>query len=322
MLKYYSIALDDRPPITGDHVDTLLKSLLKAGEPVTYGCGAGNCGACRYVLAQGEVDQKNDSILSESQRQAGEILACQCRPLSDLVLRSPARQQGDPVTLSGQITRVERPTADLVKLRIKLESLLDFEPGQYGLLKTPYGPARPYSFASPGGQPVVEFHIRAVPGGKTGQALYENANRGDPIELTGPMGNAYAKDLNRPICMIATGTGLAPMKSVLARLIQIQHPGPVRLIWGNRAEQDLYEVRAIQAMMDGIDDAKFVQVFSREGACLRVTDVLQSEVPSLMGWTVFCAGNPDMVRDVEGQVALMGLNQENWHADPFTAAED
>ena len=58
MLKYYSIALDDRPPITGDHVDTLLKSLLKAGEPVTYGCGAGNCGACRYVLAQGEVDQK------------------------------------------------------------------------------------------------------------------------------------------------------------------------------------------------------------------------------------------------------------------------
>ena len=136
MLKYYSIALDDRPPITGDHVDTLLKSLLKAGEPVTYGCGAGNCGACRYVLAQGEVDQKNDSILSESQRQAGEILACQCRPLSDLVLRSPARQQGDPVTLSGQITRVERPTADLVKLRIKLESLLDFEPGQYGLLKT------------------------------------------------------------------------------------------------------------------------------------------------------------------------------------------
>ena len=55
------------------------------------------------------------------------------------------------------------------------------------------------------------------------------------------------------------------MKSVLARLIQIQHPGPVRLIWGNRSEQDLYEVRAIQAMMDGIDDAKFVQVFSREG---------------------------------------------------------
>ena len=146
MLKYYSIALDDRAPITGDHVDTLLKA-YKAGEPVTYGCGAGNCGACRYVLAQGEVDQKNDSILSASQRKASEILACQCRPLSDLVLRSPTRQQGDPVTLSGQITRVEQPTADLVKLRIKLESLLILSRASTAL-EDPYGPARPYSFAS------------------------------------------------------------------------------------------------------------------------------------------------------------------------------
>lgn len=321
MLKYFSISLDDRPAITGDSVDTVLRSLIAAGEPVTYGCGAGNCGACRYTLTQGEVKQPERSILSPEQIARGEILACQCKPLSDLVLHAPPRRSSDPVTLQGQITRVERPTADLVKLRIKLEALLDFEPGQYGLLKTPHGPARPYSFASPGGQPVVEFHIRAFPGGKAGEAIYQNANRGDQIELTGTMGDAYAQDLNRPLCLIATGTGMAPMKSVLARLQQIRHPGPVRMIWGNRTADDIYDERAIRALLEGIDDSALRLVYSRAETHQRVTDVLADEVPSLMGWTVFCAGNPDMVRNVENQVAMMGLAQENWHADPFTAAE-
>lgn len=321
MLRYFSISLDDRAPITGDSVDTVLRSLISAGEPVTYGCGAGNCGACRYILTEGEVAHPEKTILSAEQVARGEILACQCKPLSDLKLNAPARRDSDPITLSGQITRVERPTADLVKLRIKLESLLDFEPGQYGLLKTPHGPARPYSFASPGGQPVVEFHIRAFAGGKAGQGIYDNAARGDQIQLTGPMGDAYARDLNRPLCLIATGTGMAPMKSVLARLQQIQHPGPVRMIWGNKTPDDIYDERAIRALLEGIDDSALRLVYSQADTRQRVTDVLASEIPSLMGWTVFCAGNPDMVRDVEHQVVNMGLAQDNWHADPFTAAE-
>lgn len=322
MLKHFSIAVDDRAPVTGDSVDTLLRSLLAAGQPVTYGCGAGNCGACRYQLKSGTVQVKDDSILSDEQRARGEILACQCRPTSDVHLATPQRLNTDPITVQGSITRAERPTPDLIKLRIKLEQVLDFEPGQYGLLKTPYGPARPYSFASPGGSPVIEFHIRAVPGGKTGQGLYENAKRGDPIELTGPMGNAYARDLNRPLALIATGTGLAPMKSVLARLQQINHAGPVRVIWGNRSSADLYDEKPIRALLEGIDDSDLRLVYSREGERKRVTDVLPMAIPSLMGWTVFCAGNPEMVQAVESQVAVMGLDPDNWHADPFTAAED
>ena len=321
MLKHFNIAIDDRPPITGDSVDTVLRSLLAAGEPVTYGCGAGNCGSCRYVLSSGTVESRNDSILSAEQRARGEILTCQCRPTSDLQLTSPQRQNTDPVTLAGTITRAERPTADMVKLRVKLESVLDFEPGQYGLLKTPYGPARPYSFASPGGSPVVEFHVRAFAGGKTGVGLYQKAQRGDPVELTGPMGEAYAKDLNRPIALIATGTGLAPMKSVLARLQQINHAGPVRLIWGNRSEQDVYDEKPLRALLAGIDDSDLNLVFSQQGAKQRVTDVLPTAIPSLMGWTVFCAGNPDMVSDVESMVALMGGHPDHWHADAFTPAE-
>lgn len=321
MLKHFSISIDGRDAVTGDSVDTVLRSLIAAGEPVTYGCGAGNCGACRYVLTQGQVDHPAQSILSAEQRRRGEILTCQCKPLTDLQLQSPQRGASDPVTLSGVITRAERPTGDLIKLRVKLESMLDFEPGQYGLLKTPYGPARPYSFASPGGQPVVEFHIRAVSGGKTGEPLYQNAKRGDPVELTGPMGSAYARDLNRPICLIATGTGMAPMKAVLARLQQIQHPGPVRMIWGNRGAADVYDESSLRALLAGIDDSHLDLVFSREGAKQRVTDVLQTAIPSLMGWTVFCAGNPQMVNDVEQKVAVMGLQPSDWHADPFTAAE-
>ena len=322
MLEHFQLQLDDRETVTGDSVDTVLKSLLAAGEPVTYGCGAGNCGACRYRLVSGQVAQKETNILSPAQIDEGQILTCQSRPRSDLVLQTPSRVAGDPVVVNGTITRAERPTTDLVKLRVKLEHVLDFEPGQYGLLKTPYGPARPYSFASAPNSPVVEFHIRAVPGGRAGQPIYDSAKRGDPIQLTAPLGEAYAQDLNRPLCLIATGTGMAPIKSVLARLKQTGHPGPIKVIWGNRSEDDLYDMAAIEGLLSDIDDAELITVFSRQGTCQRVTDVLPTTVPSLMGWVAFCAGNPDMVRAVESQVAVMGLGINDFHADPFTPAEE
>lgn len=314
----YTVALDDREGLPAWSHQTLLKSLLESGAPVTYGCGAGNCGACRYRLKSGQVDEVDTGVLSEKQKARGEILTCQAKPLSDVVLESPLKTAMDAIDLNGVITRVERPTSDLVKLRVKLESPIDYFPGQYALLKTPHGPGRPYSFASLSGTPVVEFHIRAVPGGAAGPAIYNKANRGDPVRVTAPLGRAYAEDLNRPVLMVATGTGLAPMKAVMQTLQNMNHNFPVRLIWGNRTEADLYEMRALEGLFANHSDAEMITVFSQEGERKRVTDVLSQVVPSLMGWVVFCAGNPAMVADVERQMPLMGASASDFHADPFT----
>ena len=321
MTRTYTLQWDGQS-VTADADTSLLKSLLRAGKPVSYGCGSGQCGACRLRLIEGDVDAPATQTLSPAQRAAGEILSCQARPRSNVRVQSVTPTAGDAETYNGTITRVERPTPDLVKLRVRLEGVLDFHPGQYGLLRTHYGPARPYSLANPPGQGVVEFHIRAVTGGKAGPQIYAQAKRGDRVELTAPMGDAYAPDLNRPIALIATGTGMAPMKSVLAYLRQREHRSPVRVLWGNRNPDDCYDMAAFEALVEGFEDAQFLPVFSAGAGGTRVTDHLRALAPSLLGWTVFCAGNPQMVRDVAQQLALMGLAPHDFHADPFTHAED
>ncbi|MGB0958490.1 MAG: hypothetical protein ACPGUF_08460, partial [Litorivicinus sp.] len=122
--------------------------------------------------------------------------------------------------------------------------------------------------------------------------------------------------------MIATGTGMAPMKSLLAHLVQREYPFPVRVLWGNRKPEDAYDVASLEGLVKGLADASMQQVFSAEAGGSRVTDHLDGLAPSLLGWKVFCAGNPSMVGEVSQRVALMGVAPHDFFADPFTPAED
>jgi ferredoxin len=64
---------------------TLVDVMLAAGIDVPHSCREGHCGSCVCTVVSGEVDMSPSDVLEPEDRQAGLILACQSRPVSDKV---------------------------------------------------------------------------------------------------------------------------------------------------------------------------------------------------------------------------------------------
>jgi ferredoxin len=64
---------------------TLVDVMLAAGIDVPHSCREGRCGSCVCTVVSGEVDMAPSDVLEPEDRQAGLILACQTRPVSDTV---------------------------------------------------------------------------------------------------------------------------------------------------------------------------------------------------------------------------------------------
>ncbi len=71
------------------------------------------------------------------------------------------------------------------------------------------------------------------------QWLSHKAVAGAPLGLTGPMGSFYLRDGERPLLMLAGGTGLAPMLAMLHTLAQQKSARDITLLYGVNGDNDL-----------------------------------------------------------------------------------
>lgn len=207
----------------------LLDALLAGGIAVPHSCRAGSCHACLVHCLQGEVDDTLPEALDPARREAGWRLACQCRVLGDLVL-----QPFDPER-DGLPARVVAChwLGDVLRLRLEPERPLRYRAGQHLLLWSDDGVARPYSLASlPHEDPWLEFHIDcSAPG-----AFCDRARRLAPgalLRLGELRGGAlrYEPDWQeRPLLLMAAGTGLAPLWGILREALRAEHQAPIQLL--------------------------------------------------------------------------------------------
>ncbi len=194
----------------------LLDALLAGGIAVPHSCRAGSCHACLVHCLQGEVDDTLPEALDPARREAGWRLACQCRVLGDLVLQ-PFDPERDGLPASVVACHW---LGDVLRLRLEPERPLRYRAGQHLLLWSDDGVARPYSLASlPHEDPWLEFHIDcSAPG-----AFCDRARRLAPgalLRLGELRGGAlrYEPDWQeRPLLLMAAGTGLAPLWGYFAR---------------------------------------------------------------------------------------------------------
>ena len=106
---------------------------------------------------------------------------------------------------------------------------------------------RSYSFSSRPRNGEVSFLIRNVPGGRMSSYLTGQAQPGDRMTLTGPLGSFYLRDIQRPLLLLAGGTGLAPFLSMLEKIAAEGSPRPLHLIYGVTNDADLVD-------LDKLDD--------------------------------------------------------------------
>jgi toluene monooxygenase electron transfer component len=239
--------------------DTVLRAGLRAGLGLSYECNVGSCGTCKFEVVEGEVRSLWEEApgLNPRDRQRGRLLACQCVPMSDCVIKPMMMDDqfiptDTPRRFDGELVAIRDLTHDIREFVFKDGQSAGFRPGQYALLHLPgvQGP-RAYSMSNiRNADGRWEFIIRKVPNGAGTAALFD-LKVGDRIEIDGPYGLAYLRtEVKRTVVCIGGGSGLAPMLSIARGLVA--EPGMqdvnLKFFYGARAPRDLCGEEELKAL--------------------------------------------------------------------------
>lgn len=310
--------------------ETVLDAAARAGITLPYSCRNGRCSTCKCRVREGASTALHpESGLSERERADGWVLACVRSATSDLAIE--ADELGDlklapPRIVPCRIDALEPLAPDVMKVTLRLPPAnpFVFAAGQYVDVIAPSGLRRSYSLANAQG-PRLELHIRAVEGGALSAYWFGAAKANDLLRLNGPLGTFVLRELTGlHLVFLATGTGIAPVKSMLEAIAAMDgadRPASITVFWGGREERDLYWDAGCVAA-----GQRFVPVLSRagpewQGARGHVQDVFLAEGPDLARCVVYACGSEAMVRAAESQLAAAGLPPQRFRADAFVASD-
>ncbi|MGE8111107.1 benzoate 1,2-dioxygenase electron transfer component BenC [Pseudomonas sp. NPDC086566] len=313
--------------------ETVADAAYRQGINIPLDCRDGACGTCKCKAESGRYDLGDNFIedaLSEDEIAEGYVLTCQMRAESDCVVRIPASSQlckTEQASFEAAISNVRQLSASTIALSIKGEALsrLAFLPGQYVNLKVPGSDqSRAYSFSSLQKDGEVSFLIRNVPGGLMSSFLTSLAKAGDRMSLAGPMGSFYLRPIQRPLLLLAGGTGLAPFTAMLEKIAEQGSEHPVHLIYGVSNDFDLVELDRLQDLAACIPNFTF-------SACVANPDsqypqkgyVTQHIAPQHLNdgdVDVYLCGPPPMVEAVSQYLREQGITPANFYYEKFAAA--
>lgn len=314
---------------------SILEAALAAGLNLPHSCKGGSCGSCRARLIDGLIDYPHGRPLglSDAESADGEILLCQARARTDLLVEARAtRTAGDAAVkrLPCRIERVEQAAHDVVKLFLRLPAAEDFsfEPGQYLDVMLPGGRRRSFSIASPphDARP-LELHVRRVEGGEFTEKTFGDSVRNTLLTVEGPLGQFVYRSSQAPMLLIGGGTGLAPLNSMIRHVLENRLPRELRLYWGVRGARDLYADAALRELAHRAGTLRYVPVLSEpepgwNGRTGLVHEAALNDSADLAACDVYAAGPPAMVAAVRRGIAARGLPETRLYFDSFDYAPD
>ena len=286
--------------------EAVLDAAYRAHVKLPMDCSDGVCGTCRGQCRSGSYDLGDDYLeeaLSEQDAALGYILTCQMRVRSDVIIDVPASSSvcaTGPVTAQTRVAGVERVGGSTYRLTVDFEDSIAHLPGQYINISIPGTAAnRAYSFSSRPGETRAQFLIKQLPTGQMSEYLADRAQIGDRLTVKGPMGSFYLRDSDAPMVMLAGGTGLAPLLSML-RVLSDQGAGrPIHLLYGVNEPDDLVELDVLDELVDTLAQFSYTTVVvnasSGHSAVGFVTDHFGSIPFSCEGADVYLCGPPPMV---------------------------
>lgn len=259
-MSNYNVALQFEDGVTRfiqvAHGETLSDASYRQKMNIPLDCRDGACGTCRAFCETGSYDMPEDTYIEDAltpeEAEQGYVLACQCRPTSDAVFLIQATSDVCKTEIhryQGTLTRVENVSDSTICFDIQLDDNqpdINFLAGQYVNVALPNSDeTRSYSFSSKPQSRLTSFIVRNVPNGKMSGYLSQTAKVGDVMTFTGPFGSFYLRPVQRPVLMLAGGTGIAPFMSMLSVLAEHGAEYPVRLVFGVTNDMDLVELETL-----------------------------------------------------------------------------
>ncbi|OOG58771.1 CDP-6-deoxy-delta-3,4-glucoseen reductase [Polaromonas sp. C04] len=319
--------------------EAILAAGIRAGVGLPYGCKDGACGSCKCKKIEGTVvhGPHQSKALSPEEEASGFILTCCGVPHSDVVLES--RQVTDesafPIRkMPVRVVGLEKKSHDvmLVKLQLPANDTFKYHAGQYIEFILRDGARRSYSMGNaPHRGPGVELHIRHMPGGKFTDHVFHAMKDKEILRVEGPYGSFFMReDSTKPMILLASGTGFAPIKAVIEHMQFKGIERPATLYWGGRRPEDLYLDDWVRARVAEMPNLSYVPVISDalpedkwSGRTGFVHQAVLEDFPDLSGYQVYACGAPIVVDSARADYTrLAGLSPDEFYADAFTTEAD
>ena len=322
--------------------EALLAAAIRQGIGLPYGCKDVACGSCKCKMIEGSVTHGPHQLkaLSPEEEAKGFILTCCGVAHSNIVIES--RQVTDesayPIKkMPSRVSSLARASHDVMVLRLQLPAGEPFKyhAGQYVEFLLRDGVRRAYSMGNaPHTQaetPGIELHIRHMAGGTFTEQVFGSMKEKDILRIEGPYGSFFLReDSSKPMVLVASGTGFAPIKALIEHLQFKGITRPAVLYWGGRRPADLYMNEWVLAKVAEMPSLSYVPVISNalpednwSGRTGFVHQAVLEDLPDLSAHQVYACGAPIVVDSARADYsALAGLPPEEFYADSFTTEAD
>lgn len=330
------ILINNEKELTVTGGSPLLSTLKTEKIYIPSACGGkGTCAYCKVKVLEGggPVLPTETPYLSPEELKDNVRLSCQVKVKEDLKIEIP-----EELFL---VKQYRAKIIDIIDLTHEIKGLsmdllspeegITFKPGQYVQLEVPKYKKistpefRAYSISSDSREHgSLELVITKVPEGAVTTYVHEYLKVGNELTIYGPYGDFYVRDSDRGVLMIATGSGLAPMKSILHQIEGDNVQRESMLFFGAKTMGDLYYYNELKKLEKKINSFKFYSVLSRadnddswDGEKGRVTNLIEKYIPKNATFDVYLCGAPPMIEACMKLLEKKGIPEEHMYFDKF-----
>jgi ferredoxin-NADP reductase len=179
-----------------------------------------------------------------------------------------------------------------------------------------YQAQRSYSIASPPEDELLTLTVERVDGGEVSPYLLGDLRAGDQFELRGPIGGYFVWTVatRGPLCLIAGGSGIAPLMAMLRHRARRKVRAPALLLYSSRSLEDVIYREELDAMARRDPDLRVVSTLTRKqpkgwtGPRGRIDKALLAEAcfPPEQKPNIFVCGPTPFVEGVSGLLVELG----------------
>lgn len=307
--------------------DVLLDALTNQGVALSYACRRGVCHTCMLQCMEGDLPEASQQGLKQTQREQNFFLACQCVPHTDL---SVAEIDADKLFVETVVLAKEMLSPTVCRLRLQRPEGYEYRAGQFLNLRKDEHLIRSYSLASvPTLDDDLELHIKRIDDGRVSGWIHDELQPGDEVMIEEASGDCfYIKEAeDKPMLLVGTGTGLAPLIGIVRDALIQGHQGRIILYHGVRTADELYRHSQLNELAASHSNVEYTGCVSGASEDLpgelqagRAADIAFTEHGDLKGWRIYLCGSPPMVMKFKKLAYLQGAAMTDIYTDAFELA--
>ncbi len=296
--------------------------------------GKGSCGYCKVKVTEGggEFLATEAGFVSEKERAEGIRLSCQCKVKDDIKIEIPEHlfnvKQYECTVRSNELLT---PTIMHLILDLPEGETIDFKPGQYIQILVPeYENSdediyRAYSMSgSPSNNTQIELFVGLVTNGVASTYVHHHLKVGDKFTIIGPFGDFYYLDNDREMIMVATGTGMAPIMSILLHMQENNIDRKCTFYFSSRTGEDLFMMDRLKEMEKTMPNFKLICSLTQPekhdnwtGETLRVDKMITKYVENGDNKEAYMCGSPRMITGAAEALMATGIDESLIYYDKF-----